>query len=158
MTRINVFNGYGSERSLAGWFDLESAEAIEGTREWDGQNMADVHVGANRRQTLYRTVGGQYVLSTESAWQGEQTTYRFVDAETARTWLLANESDDVAKRWFGEVEAERGPGRPAVGEPIKVRLGDELQARVDAARRDGETRSEAIRRLLGEALSARRER
>lgn len=41
------------------------------------------------------------------------------------------------------------PGRPEVGQPINVRLGDDLLARVDArASTDGVSRAEIIRRLV----------
>jgi hypothetical protein len=149
MPRINV--PYGDGR--VGWFNDDQAEQVEGRREWDGSNMADVHAGANRWQTLYRTKRGQYVLRRESAWQTEQTTYEFVSDEDARDWLLRNESDEEVERWFGEIEEEKGPGRPEIGPAIRVRLGEELTARVDAARVDGESRAAAIRRLLTAALA-----
>lgn len=148
MTRINAYDDEGR----LGWFDLESAEAVEGNEEWDGNNMADVHVGANRSNTLYRTKGGRFVLRYDSAWQNEETTYTFIDSERAREWLLKNESDDEVEEWFGEIEEEKGPGRPEIGPMINVRLGKELTAKVDAVRQDGESRAAAIRRLLADAL------
>ncbi|WP_242892376.1 CopG family transcriptional regulator [Actinomadura litoris] len=48
--------------------------------------------------------------------------------------------------------ARPGAGRPEVGKPTPVRLGDDLTARVDKERRDGESRAAAIRRLLEERL------
>ncbi|WP_289007868.1 CopG family transcriptional regulator [uncultured Thermomonospora sp.] len=156
MARINVFavDEYDGTRTLAGWFDPDRARAIEGRREWDGNDLADVHVGANRWQTLYRTAGGRWVLETSSAWQHEETTYQFITDEQARQWLLVNGSDDVVEEYFGEIEEERGPGRPEIGPVTTIRLGEELTARVDAARRDGESRAAAIRRLLEAALGA----
>jgi metal-responsive CopG/Arc/MetJ family transcriptional regulator len=44
-------------------------------------------------------------------------------------------------------------GRPAVGIPINVRLGDDLLAQVDAyAESEGIKRAEAIRRLVARGL------
>jgi Arc/MetJ-type ribon-helix-helix transcriptional regulator len=43
-------------------------------------------------------------------------------------------------------------GRPEIGPATNVRLGDELTAKVDGARREYESRAAAIRRLLAEAL------
>ena len=43
-------------------------------------------------------------------------------------------------------------GRPEIGPATNVRLGEELTAKVDAARRDYESRAAAIRRLLAEAV------
>jgi hypothetical protein len=48
--------------------------------------------------------------------------------------------------------ARPGAGRPVIGKPTPVRLGESLTLRVDAARRAGESRAEAIRRLLDERL------
>jgi metal-responsive CopG/Arc/MetJ family transcriptional regulator len=45
-------------------------------------------------------------------------------------------------------------GRPEIGQPINIRLGDELLAAIDAkARRLGESRAEVIRMLLADALA-----
>jgi hypothetical protein len=155
MDRINVFetDHYDGASSLAGWFDADRAEKVEGRREWDGNNMADVHVGANRGQNLYRTAKGRYVVHGWSNWVNEDDTYRFVTEAEAREWLLVNESDDMTEKWFGEIEDEKGPGRPEVGPATNVRLGEDLTAKVDAARQDGESRAAAIRRLLAEALA-----
>ena len=47
-------------------------------------------------------------------------------------------------------------GRPEIGQPINVRLGDDLLALVDDyAAHNGNTRAEAIRFLLTAALSER---
>jgi hypothetical protein len=151
--RINVFT-FDDEgnRRLAGTFYADKATKVEGRQEWDGNNNADVHIGANRGQNLYRTAQGHYVLEQWSNYQTEETTHRFVDDDEARAWLLVNQDDALVEQWFGEIE-ETGPGRPAVGSPTPVRLGDELTRKVDAARQGGESRAAAIRRLLEAALS-----
>lgn len=48
-------------------------------------------------------------------------------------------------------------GRPEVGKPINVRLGDDLLARVDAyAAAEGIKRAEAVRRLVQRGLGKRK--
>ncbi|ATN87217.1 transcriptional repressor [Mycobacterium phage Arib1] len=48
---------------------------------------------------------------------------------------------------------QKHPGRPEVGRPINVRLGDELLAEVDRwAAAEGIARAEAIRHLLRRGL------
>lgn len=50
----------------------------------------------------------------------------------------------------------RGPGRPGVGQPINIRLGDDLLARVDAiAAERGASRAATIRALVAEAVTRR---
>jgi hypothetical protein len=157
--RVNVYRygteGYeDTEKTLDGWFDSDKAEFIEEAKRWNGHNMVSVHtVDQFAHQGLYRTAKGRWVLNCWSQRQGSEQTYEFVTDEQARTWLLKNESDDLAEKYFGEVEEERGPGRPEVGKPINVRLGDELQAKVDAlAAERGQKRAETIRDLVAQAL------
>jgi hypothetical protein len=46
-------------------------------------------------------------------------------------------------------------GRPEIGKPINVRLGDELLAAIDAkANRLGYSRAEVIRMLLADAMQS----
>lgn len=46
-------------------------------------------------------------------------------------------------------------GRPEIGQPINVRLGDKLLEAVDAkAKRLGESRAEVIRMLLTDSLAS----
>ena len=88
-----------------------------------------------------------------SQWQGRPETYRFITDAEAQTWLLKNENDEAAERFFGEIEDERGPGRPEIGPVIQVRLPEELLERVDAlAGQTGASRAETIRQLLERAL------
>lgn len=154
-TRVNVMSRRIDEDgpALEGWFDIDRSVMVDGHREWDGNNMADVHTGANRGQNLYRSAGGRWIIGQWSNWQGEQTTYWFVTDEDAREWLLLNESDAVVEEYFGEVEEEKGPGRPGVGPATNIRLGEDLTAKVDAARIEGESRAAAIRRLLTNTLA-----
>jgi len=150
MRRINVY-AYNDEigKELAGWFDIDTAESIDERVEWDGQNNVSVHVGDHEHQILYHTAGGRWVRHTWSQWQGVDPTYAFVDAPTAQAWLLINHSDEVVERLIGPIEPERGPGRPAIGPAINVRLPGELLAAVDArAATEGTTRADLIRQFV----------
>jgi hypothetical protein len=149
MARVNVYD----EDGKLGWFDPDKAERFNEATRWDGQNNVSAVAPRYHHEALYRTKGGRWVLNHWSQWQGSEETYRFVTDEQAKTWLLKCEHDDAVKRYFGEIEEERGPGRPAVGPMVNVRLGEDLTARVDAARLEGESRAAAIRRLLEDALS-----
>src|SRR5436309_2841921 len=105
MTRIYVTDTSTPDQDgprHAGFFTYESAEVWKGRVIWDGQNMADVNTGADRGQSLYRTILGRWVLSTWSRGVGEDTTYIYVDDQQARDWLLFNGHDDVVEKYFGE--------------------------------------------------------
>jgi hypothetical protein len=151
MARVNVFDECGE---LEGWFDEAKAEEFKEATWWDGSNHISVATGSQwDHQVLYRTKGGRWVLHSWSQWQGRPETYRFITDAEAQTWLLKNENDEAAERFFGEIEDERGPGRPEIGPVIQVRLPEELLERVDAlAGQTGASRAETIRQLLERAL------
>lgn len=156
MDRINIYKMYGDDRVLDGWFDRDAViESVEEDTVWDGGNLASAHpLPRWHHQHLLRTAGGRWVLHTWDQWQGGKSVHEYVDDQQARDWLIANHSDDVVERYWGPVEPERGPGRPRVGSPINVALGDDLLARVDAAAEQrGATRADTIRTLLSQALS-----
>jgi hypothetical protein len=156
MTRTNVYHHdeYDGD-TLAGWFDQDRATAYDGACEWDGSNSADINVGANRWQTLYRTAQGRWVIENRSAWEKEPTTYRFAEPTDAREWLLKNGYDKAVIRHFGPVEEERGPGRPEVGPAVHTRLPQDLVDSIDAMAKDsGVSRAEMIRDLLTAGLKA----
>lgn len=138
-----------------GWFDYDRVDIINGREYWDGNNQIDVHARSwGRHQYLLRTAGGRWVLEQTSDWEKEQTTYRFLDDEAAKVWLVANESDDELARYFPDAEDERGPGRPEIGAPVQVRLG-ELLAPVDAyAQNHCLSRAEALRVLVQRGLDS----
>lgn len=143
MARITVYvtddNPFGgpAERHAAGYFDPDRADFIEGDTYWTGDDHACTHLkDANRKEDLYRTAGGRWVVRTESSWQGEQTRYRFIIDDDAREWLLVNESHDLVEKWFGKQPEEDGPsvgGRPAIGPSINVAYQAELLERIEAA-------------------------
>ncbi|MGV7585211.1 ribbon-helix-helix domain-containing protein [Mycobacterium kansasii] len=156
MTRINVYDAddYEGTRTLAGWFDDDSAESYSEDTRWDGNNHISIPTGSQwEHEHLFRTAGGRWVLHRWSQWQGTTSDYRFVSGNRARDWLLANDHEAAVERLFGPVEPERGPGRPEIGTPINIRLGDELLAQIDSrAAESGRSRSETIRALLTTAL------
>lgn len=155
MARINVYR-YDSEdgKQLDGWFNAHTAEFFKEATTWDGNNHISVHTGSQwHHQGLYRTKGGRWVLNCWSNWQGSQETYQFITEQDARTWLLKNDDDAAAERFFGPIEEERGPGRPEIGPPVNVRFPEDVLTRLDvAARAEGISRAEKIRRLVEAAL------
>lgn len=166
MTRINVYSQpdeygtYGSPDAgpeLLGWFDYDKAEKIHEDTEWDGRNHISVATGSQwDHEMLLRTAQGRWVLETYSNRQGVMNTCRFVSDTEAREWLLRNNDDANAAKYFGPVEEERGPGRPKIGGEVLVRLGDLLDD-VDAyAKENGQSRAEVIRIAVGDFLTASR--
>jgi hypothetical protein len=152
MDRVNVYDT--ETRELVGWFDIDAAEKFREDTEWDGNNHISKATGSQfDHQTLYRTKGGRWVLNRWSQWQGSRETYEFISDDEAREWLIAQNEDVAVERYFGELEDERGPGRPEIGPAIQVRLPEDLLAQIDAkAEDDGVSRAEMVRTLLGEAL------
>jgi len=142
-------------RCRAGYFSESAATYWHGDKAvYDGANLADVNTrDQNRGQGLYRTAQGRWVLRQWSNWQGATDVLTYLDEGGARDWLIFNDEDDAAEKYFGAVESERGPGRPELGHPVHVRLGD-LLARVDAyAVEQGRSRADALRELIGKGLN-----
>jgi hypothetical protein len=152
MTRI-TFTTEGGELA---WFDEAKATAYKADTYWDGHNSVDVNTNDQfTHQVLYHTAGGRWVLHTWSQWQGARPTYEFVDPGVARDWLIKNDEAAAASQHFGDVEDERGPGRPEIGRVVNVRLGDELLAAVDAeATRREMPRAAVLRELVEAGLAA----
>jgi hypothetical protein len=142
------------EHHRTGYFDADKAQVWSGAKEWDGKNNTDINTGDwGREQHLYRTAGGRWALNTVSYYQGEAETYVWATDEQARDWLMFNQLDNAVAEHFGDVPEERGPGRPEIGAPIQVRLGD-LLPQVEAwAAEHGVSRAEAARRLISTALA-----
>ena len=155
MERINITetdDDYGVR--VVGWFDYDKAERFTEDTEWNGSNHISVNTGSQwNHQMLLRTKQGRWVLMVCSDYQGTLPSFEFAGEQAAREWLILNKQDTAAERFFGEVEEERGPGRPAIGEAINIRLGDELLTAVDArAAAAGKTRAETIRALVAAAV------
>jgi hypothetical protein len=165
MTRINIYTsddeqayGYGKP-SLLGWFDPATSEAFEQDTRWDGNNMVGVITGSQWvDECLYRTKGGKWVRNNNATrYMGGPNTFEFLADDEARDWLLRSECNDEAiERFFGDVaeEEDRRPGRPTIGEPVGVRLGDHLPAIDEFAARAGLKRAAAVRRLAAIGLRA----
>ena len=156
MARVNIYRFDEFDgKVLEGWFDPKASESFEEATRWDGNNSVSVVAGDKYgHEGLYRTKKGRWVLNRWSQWQGVEETYEFISDDRAREWLLKCERDEAVEQYFGELEEESGPGRPEIGKPLNVRLGDDLQARVDAAALPGEKRAATIRRLLEKALAS----
>jgi hypothetical protein len=150
--RINIYSDPADEDGTVrvGHFESDKAE-----RWSDADHNGNGSGGTGRGQALYRTSGGKWVLCNWSLWQGESDRFEYITPERAREWLLRNHEDEAVARYLGPVaeEEDRSPGRPAVGEPVNVRLGDDLLGAIDAyAVLAGTSRAAAIRELLATAL------
>lgn len=158
MSRVNVYakaDEYGYEEpELLGWFDPEKAQQFDEDTDWDGSNHISVATGSQfDHQCLYRTAAGRWVLRNWSQWQGSLPSWEFLADTDAREWLLKNKRGEAVERYFGEIEEEKGPGRPGVGGAVHVRLGD-LLPRIDAyAAKHEISRAEAVRRLAETGLA-----
>ena len=160
MERINIteYDEYEGRSRLIGWFDLDKATRFSEDQDWNGSNHISVNTGSEwDHQTVYRTAQGRWALRGWSNRQGVQDTWGFISDADAREWLLRNGEDAAVAKYFGEVEEERGPGRPAIGSPVQIRVEDDLLAALDAwAAERGITRAEAGRRLMRQQLVAER--
>lgn len=139
-----------------GWFFINRAEQFNELQRWDGNNHRGIISGLQcGHECLYRTKGGRWVRHYDATneFNGPEF-YEFITDAAAREWLLRTERDEDVEQFFGEIEDERGPGRPEIGKAASYKLGEERIARIDAARLEGESRSATIRRLLDEALQA----
>lgn len=161
MTRIYVTSEdpYGGPEERLGYFDSDRAERWVGDTYWDGSNHCDRNTSSpHNRQTLYRTAQGRWVICHWSNWVGAQDSYHYLTDEQAQEWLLFNGHDEAAERFFGPVAAEKGPGRPEIGNRVTLALGDLLPELDAYAKEHGQTRAEAARTLLHEALNVVRAR
>lgn len=154
MTKVVRENVFDRDGNFIGWFDRAKAEEFGEATRWDGSNHVSLATGSQwDHEILYRTAGGRWVLHRWSQWQGRPESYRFVSDAKAREWLLLNEQDEAAERYFGEIEEERGPGRPEIGPAVMIRLPEEMIAQLDEmAQRVEVSRAEIVRRMLAEAL------
>ncbi|MUL61064.1 hypothetical protein B5P44_00500 [Mycobacterium sp. CBMA 213] len=163
MARINVYetDEYTGTRTLAGWFDISKAEGFAEDTRWDGNNTVGLSSGVPTNfggDQLIHTSGGRWVLYRDrSRYFNGRDTHHFVSENVAREWLLTNGHDDDAATYFGPTEEERGPGRPEVGKPINVRLGDLLADVDDYAADNDLSRAEAIRSLIAIAVGSIKE-
>lgn len=160
MTRVNVYrypsdDDYEGETELAGHFDIDKADRFDEDTRWDGNNHISTATGSQwDHQVLYRTAQGRWVLHHWSQWQGTQPRYEYIESDQAREWLLAQNRDDAVEKHFGEIEEERGPGQPPIGDRLAVRLPDDVRAKLRArAARLGTSEAGAARAILAEHLT-----
>ena len=142
MERTNVTdNG-----KTIGWFDLDTAIQYDGTtcRDALGQDS----------NALLRTKGGRWVLghfsrSMSNGFEVENDWYEFVTDDQAKNWLVTQDHDDAAEKYFGPVEEESGPGRPTVGPKVETRLPEAVLEQVAGyAQQHSLSRAEALRGLI----------
>lgn len=160
MTRINITETDEDGTRLVGWFDPRKAECYDQGERWDGSNMVGVITGSQfLDEYLYRTKSGRWVLNRDATrYYNGQDSYRYITDDQAREWLIRSEvNDEAIARYFGEMPDEPArigkPGRPTVGDQIKVAFPAELLAQVDAAAdTQGVTRSEWVRRACAATL------
>lgn len=160
MTRINITETDEDGARLVGWFDPAKSELFTQGEEWDGNN----NVGVITRsqwidQYLYRTRAGRWVLNTDATrYHNGADSYRYITDDEAQEWLIRSEvNDEALARYFGELPDEppapAKPGRPAVGDQIKIAMPADMLAAIDAdATAQGVSRSEWIRRACAAAL------
>lgn len=168
MPRITVhrYNPDGTQAEAVGWFDTERAEAVDEADPMTGTRFAQLKKQGQSarfvRERLYRTHNGRWVhketahIGPDGKWVEDENDaspqlglprrYRFLTDAEAFTWLSTHGQQKHIDRFFRD--AAKGPGRPAIGQPVQVRLG-ELLPLVDewAAERDY-SRAEAVRRLV----------
>jgi hypothetical protein len=113
--------------------------------------------GTGRGQAVLLTAGDRWVLENWTRWQGETSTYQWITPEKAREWLLLNSYDDAAEELLGPQpeEEDKRPGRPGIGTPVQVRLGDTLPLVDQYAQEDGVSRAEWVRRAVFGAIERR---
>ena len=162
MSRVNVYakadeTSYGEKPELLGWFDPGKAQEFGEDRNWDGSNFISAATGSQfAHESLYRTAGGRWVLHEWSQWQGTMPSWAFLTDSEARKWLIENKRDEAVEQFFGEIEDEKGPGRPGIGGAVHVRLGEgNLTAADRFAEADGITRAEWVRRAVESEIMRR---
>lgn len=144
MARVAVTNEDGTH---AGHFDWAKASRWS-DRDVNGNGSG----GAGRGEAVMLTAGGQWALEHWTIWQGQVNTYQWITPDEAHAWLLRNRDTEAVDEHFGDQpdEVDLG-GRPPIGKPVLVRLGDQA-GKVEAyAARHGLSRAEAVRRLLQSA-------
>ena len=149
MSRINIhertYGADGEDWKLDGWFNPDKALT------WRGQEQT------YGRTDLLLTKQGQWLYGHITYRQGQGDRYERIIPDEAREWFIrgGSEYDEDIARYFGELEEERGPGRPTEGTRIDVRVPADLLAKVDEQReRDGDSsRAETIRKILARNFS-----
>lgn len=144
-----------SKRSMVGWFDIDRAQHFHPEISMSCNDFGDPESTPATAQSLYRTSLGRWVLCTEL--QDAPPHYRFLPPAQARSWLHRNGLPEAAARFLQPRRPKRRPrkaGRPEVGGPVTVRLGEDLLTAVDDyAGTQNTSRADAIRDLIKSALA-----
>lgn len=136
------------------WFDRDKADEFEETTRWDGHSRVSIPAGGGyAHERLYHTAGGRWVLERYSQWEGTPRTFEYIANDEARDWLILCEHEEAVEKFFGEIEDERGPGRPEIGNPLKVHLGDVAAIVETYSAEHSVTKSEAVRQLIHKGAS-----
>lgn len=157
MARINITERTDDGPRVIGWFDPARATEYRESTTWDGSNhISDATGSQTEHEILYRTAGGRYVLHRWSQWQGTPDSYRYIEDDDSREWLLRNGHDAAVAEVFGPIEEETAPrrvGRPSEGTPVQVRIPDDDLSTVDnLARMRGVSRAEIVRQAVAQYL------
>lgn len=158
MKQINVYakpefeGAYGyTETERIGHFDGDKAERWSDWRQNGSENG-----GPGRGRAVLLTASGQWILEAWTQHAGEKDYCYYIEPGEAREWLLKNNFDEAVSKHLGEIPAEednRG-GRPAIGNPVLVRLGELLGPVDEYATRTAMSRAEALRNLINLGLDA----
>ena len=154
--RTNVYRyepEYG--RKYVGHFDQTAATIFNEDTRWNGSNSISVHTGSEfHHQRLLRTSQGRWVMNYWTNYADGEDRYEFIDADQARAWLLLNQDDQAVERYFGTIEEERGPGRPAVGgSQVGIMFPPDMRAALEAeAANLSVSLAELVRRSAAEHL------
>ena len=139
-------------RAMVGWFDKDRAELFRS--ESLGPNTFEKDPAA--RQSLYRTSQGAAGSCVRNVTVARTVTIASLPTQ-ARRWLNHQGLGMLPPGSFSRRPNKRTPprvGRPEVGGPVTVRLGDELLTEVDDyAGARNVSRADAIRDLLKAALA-----
>src|SRR4051812_49245374 len=91
------------------WFDADKAEKIEEETYHDGHNWISKATGSQwEHEALYRTVGGKWILSHWSQYQGSSETYVEINNEEAAAWMAKQgiEPHDDCEKEYNALEIE----------------------------------------------------
>lgn len=151
MDRTNIFAAH-DDKTVVGWFDWDKIQAHYGDKDYNGNGSR----GTARGTGIVLTAGGRWVSQYWTAWQGEHATFTYITPDEARDWLIANNEEEAIVEHFGGLpeEEDRRPGRPEIGSPVQVRLGDLLGQVDEWAAARAMTRAEAVRKLVEHGLRA----
>lgn len=172
MSRVTVhqYDEDGNQGEAVGWFDPEQADVAKEADPMTASRFASLRRRGEAarfiREALYRTPGGRWVhqetahLGPKGTWvenEGDVTPslpgparrHRFLGDEEATAWLSVHARPEDAERLLRDTAQEAGPvGRPEIGQPVQVRLGELLPAVDEWATSRGCSRAGALRHLV----------